>query len=244
MNELEFPWEMDIIKVIPREYTNIYDIKFEKNGKILTGLNNLVAVKNLRIRILNLKITPNPVQNSFGVNFVVRNTSPIPQIKNIDVFSALFKSSEFKAIPKDLFKYNPQITSIESAFKDCNYLKYIPKSLFKNNKKIIDFFTTFSNCVSIESLPYGLFPKNEKSEQHFDFCFSGCKKLKKIPNGLFRYVDNSNLDYAFEYCENLEIINGDIFSNNTELDDEYFNKIFNNCPKLKNIPKEILMKLI
>lgn len=247
MTELEFPWKLDIETVHFQKNDNIgIYIEFKQDGKMLSGIDYLLRVKDSKIKILKLIIEQKRpiIEQYIGINFMARKTGPIPYIENLTHTRKLFYNSTFTHIPKNLFKYNPQLASVEYCFDNCINLKTIPNELFTYNKNIVDYYRTFADCISLEYIPYQLFPQNINDTQQFGYCFSNCAKLKEVPSELLKHVDNYNLSYAFAHCTGLETIPRDIFSNNIELNGIYFNKIFDDCPKLKNIPKEILFKII
>lgn len=245
---LEFPWELNVKQILKDNFRNDIDnseIVFIENGKKKRG-KNIYNVKNSKIEIIKLIVTTdehNRGSNELPFMIEAYETGPIPNIKNLTNVASLFMSSEFETIPEDLFKYNPELRHLDRCFLHCDKLKKIPEELFKYNTMLATLQSTFLNCTSLESLPKRLF-KDNQSYPSLNYCFSNCISITEIPEGFLKYVDNNYLGRTFANCINLETINGDIFSPYMSLTPAYFNKIFSNCPKLRNIPSELLMSII
>ncbi|MCC8117576.1 MAG: fimbrillin family protein [Bacteroidales bacterium] len=84
-----------------------------------------------------------------------------------------------QSIPKDLFKYNKNLTSLERGFQKTMFSS-VPEGLFDPLENVETFKNLFRNCPNLSSIPEGLFSKNLKA-YNFKFCFRGCTMLKLHP---------------------------------------------------------------
>lgn len=185
---LEFPWVLEIASYDGESDINadvsqtILKIKFKYKGEISTYVSEFVDLSSGIVEIIDLKLAPN--MSYIDLPFFVKKTSPIPYIEQFTTADFIFSGcEELKRIPKNLFKFNPQIKSFVQTFNECYSLTSIPKELFKYNIEVKTFSGCFRGC-GIKSIPEGLFFHNTKA-LHFLNCFACCDNLKKLDKPIF-----------------------------------------------------------
>ena len=124
------------------------------------------------------------------------NQNSFKNIKNAD---SMFYESVIKGgLPKDLFRYCPEITSFRSTFCKADFGE-IPEDLFKYNVNAIDFYSTFA-WAKITKIPNNLFKNNIKAEI-FTQTFRSCNKVTSIPADIFATNKNvTSFNNTFRYC--------------------------------------------
>ena len=87
--------------------------------------------------------------------------SNCPNSANITQINYLFSESGLESIPEDLFKDCENVTSFEGTFYGTS-ITTIPARLFANNKKVSTVYSAFANCEKLRSVPVSLFDENRR----------------------------------------------------------------------------------
>ena len=149
----------------------------------------------------------------------------------------MFRDSNVKSIPENLFRYNVNATRIMGVFTNSK-ISNIPNNLFKYNINVTDFSYIFSE-TEITSIPEELFENNPKVLV-FERAFNSCKKLAIIPENLFRYNNLAkNMGGIFSETV-ITSIPENLFANNPNIVDISY--AFQDCKNITFIPQSIINK--
>lgn len=267
-----FSWKIKFSKISKHlHFEDLRLIKFKYKGKeYINEIDFLCSLENKEIEITDIQIHDKS-NGTIGLTFSCFQTSIIPYILNFKHAYHLFSFSEFKKIPKNLFKNNPQITHFNNTFWHCKNIKLIEPNVFKHNTHAQVFHACFMACTGLQKIPYELFINN-KFITDISMCFSSCSSLNNIPNNLFKhnlnlkdvdycFINCSSLtsipDYLFYHnsnllsilgcfasCKRLENIGNYIFPNELNLTQMRTDNTFEDCDSLTQLPKDILMRIL
>lgn len=154
--------------------------------------------------------------------------------KSIKNFTATFQNcSKISRIENGLFDdIGDNVLKMDGTFRGTG-IKEIPKDLFKYNVNVTNFDGIFMSCLELEKIPDGLFSTNINAT-NFNNVFYGCKQIKgKVKKSIFptEVVENEiTFTSTFMWCTNLEGIEEDAFDNYPNIIS--FDRTFNQCTAL------------
>lgn len=126
--------------------------------------------------------------------------------ENVKVFYATFSGTAIKEIPKDLFKYNVNVTTFYRIFDACGQLEEIPDGLFSTNINATNFSNAFYNCKKIKGkIRKNIFPTEVvENEITFTCTFMYCTSIEGIEEDAFdNYPNITSFDRTFNQCNSL-----------------------------------------
>lgn len=88
-------------------------------------------------------------------------------------YSIFYNCSSLTSIPHDIFKYSPDIGSLNDAFAYCTSLTSIPVGLLDYTSILTDISGIFKGCTSLTTIPENLFDNNiniNNCENAFNNC--------------------------------------------------------------------------
>lgn len=129
------------------------------------------------------------------------------------------------------------LTSMESAFENCDSLKTVPADNSGAFENVTSFDKAFYNCKVLKEIPDGIFSKAVNAES-FNMTFYSCKQLTEVPANLFyncpKLTDATSL---FMFCSSVTHIDEAFFSKNPEL--ELCSGTFSYMDNLGNVGKDL-----
>ena len=167
-----------------------------------TGENNL-DVFGSRDNIKTIESFGNIGYSELDLGYVTLDSIATPNedsFKNIKSADFMFYRATIKdGLPKDLFRYCPQVTSFISTFCMADFGE-IPEDLFKYNVNATDFSSTFA-WANITKIPGNLFKNNTKAEI-FSQTFRGCTNVTSISPDIFKGNTNvKSFNTTFRDCK-------------------------------------------
>ena len=149
------------LKTIPDDlFANAANLQSMSNAFASSGITS-VSAKMLK-GMKSLTSVYSWFQGAKGLKSIPRDFfSNCPNSANITQINYLFSESGLESIPEDLFKDCENVTSFEGTFYGTS-ITTIPARLFANNKKVSTVYSAFANCEKLRSVPVSLFDENRR----------------------------------------------------------------------------------
>ena len=163
-------------------------------------------------------------------------------LSKVKTVGAVFNHcTALSSVEDGLFEGLSAAESFEHCFAECTSLRTIPSGLLAGMNNAYHFKYMFKN-IAVESVPEGLFDEVKDDDlANYAYTFSECKNLKTVPAKLFDHViETSSRGFSnLFYQSGIETIPAGLFSTFTKADADCFYEVFNDCPELHTVEGSI-----
>lgn len=206
--------------------------------------------ENQSIKIINMKQYAESIRLEDGTDILTSGTGRLDYVfptagdhkvwiklkPELTSVNSIFRDCpELLSVNSDIFYMLSVCTNFGNAFYNCSGLTWIPSDIFAKNGEAIDFSQTFYGCTGLTTISGNLFANNHKASVFYNTFFR-CTGLSSLPEKLFYYTLATDVSSCFNACGGLLLIPDKLFINNPITN---VANCFRNCSGLLMMPSGI-----